>query len=745
MEVNLRRKLLEIERQLEEERRQREQAEHQREEETRRREEAEELTKASQPQTLRPYLEACHKLNLAITIVTDPSSTTQGEPTAPASRKFPQRIIPWHDFAAKQESVWNQLSTSESFSSRPTFPAPIQLEYVLSVLYPISSEDGLRYFERDTVENAVRKLFDEAYKDSALRSILDLPGSITFESLTNLGNANDDISQDVQSLSIGSDSAITPVTPKITRHRARGMGNHADQFCIYKDVHGQNVPVVAIEYKPPHKLSKGHIRTGLQSEVRPENDVINVHEDGFEFESKLLATAVITQLFSYMIGKGVKYGYICTGEVFVFLFIPEDPATVYYHISEPSLDVVDDDENKLHCTAVSRVFALILQAALAKPPPQSWHDAADGLGTWAVEFYDILKDIPQTKTTKKQKQKEKRNAIPYHGRKGPKRSPIRTRSRCKPPERSSVHRSDEDEDDESGPPSPSPNQPGSLTRASLKTSVTRASGKDQAQESQRRPPAGKKKIQDRPFCTQECLLGLAYGRPMDTTCPNIKDHGAQHISRSEFICLTRDQLAVDRGHDADCVPLYLAGSLGALFKVRLSSHGYTLVAKGMERPDVSRLKHEHDIYCRLQPIQGKHVPVCLGITDLILPYYYDCGVYTDFLFLGWAGLPIYKCPKQLQKLNILQAIRIAYTSLHQLRVLHLDAEPRNVLFDIQTGKVMIVDFERAKALSRQPLNSISPNCLAQKRKRGTKERSISTFSQELQLALSRFSKCIEGC
>jgi hypothetical protein len=68
-----------------------------REEEQCRREEAERIAR---PQTLMPYLEACHSLSLAIDIVTDRSLTTQGDPTNPVGRVYPQRIIPWDDFPA---------------------------------------------------------------------------------------------------------------------------------------------------------------------------------------------------------------------------------------------------------------------------------------------------------------------------------------------------------------------------------------------------------------------------------------------------------------------------------------------------------------------------------------------------------------------------------------------------------------------------------------------------------------------
>ncbi|RYP14253.1 hypothetical protein DL765_006504 [Monosporascus sp. GIB2] len=268
-------------RRREEEQRRREDAEsralteqRRREDEQRRREQAEELAKASQPQTLQQYLEACHSLSLAIRVVTDRSLTTQGDTTNPTGRVYPRRIIPWDGFAAKQEG----------------------LEYVTSLIRPISSKLGLRDFERDTVENAVRKMFEEAYKNPPLRSRLGLEGTITFESHTNLGDTDNAISEPMEHAPIGrgdADAAV-PAPRKTTRRKARGKGNRADQFCIYRTSHGQNVPTVAIEYKPPHKLSRDEIITGLGSEIQPKRDVIHRDGDGFTFASKTLAAAVVT-------------------------------------------------------------------------------------------------------------------------------------------------------------------------------------------------------------------------------------------------------------------------------------------------------------------------------------------------------------------------------------------------------------------------------------------------------------------
>ena len=669
--------------------------------------------------------------------MTDRSLTTQGDTTNPTGRLHPQRILPWQDFAARQESVWARLSNGRDFHSRPSFPTTNQLAYVTSLLSPISSEIGLRDFERDSVENAVRKLFDEAYHDPQLRSEFGLQGNISFESHTNLGRSGDTFSETMERMSIGDKStAAQPTAPANTHRRARGKGNRADQFCISRNEHGQNAPVVAIEYKPPHKLTREEVVVGLRSEIQPRRDVIHKTGEGFEFAARSLAAAVVTQLFSYMIGKGVQYGYVCTGEVFVFLFIPQDPTTVYYHVAVPNLDVVDDDTTRLHRTAVAQVFAFILQAVCAEPPPASWHDATADLDTWAVEYDDVLREIPATI-----RKERPMSAYKPQRWKGFKRSPIRTRSRCKRPQDTPPRQSDEDDDDEGIAPSPTFNR---RSRPARSTAAAKAQNPGAKQDggTQEKPPVGKQRIQDRPFCTRQCLLGVALGGPMDSTCPNAKDHKRGHVDRSEFLRLTRAQLAKDRGSDADCAPLYLAGSLGALFKVRLSSHGYTLVAKGMETPDLPRLRHEEKVYSKIWPMQGWDVPVCLGLVELVLPYYYDCGVYTHFMFLSWGGRPLFEYADQIKKPAALDAITRIYTRLHHFGILHCDAEARNILYDAEHERFTLVDFERAMVQTREPLASMSPNRPAQKRKREAKGQVRDPFTQELQLARRNVLKCV---
>lgn len=217
------------------------------------------------------------------------------------------------------------------------------------------------------------------------------------------------------------------------------------------------------------------------------------------------------------------------------------------------------------------------------------------------------------------------------------------------------------------------------------------------------------RIEDRPFCTQQCLLGLACGGDLDDQCPNFLDHRKRHISRNTFLSLIRTQLTRDRGCNADCKPLHMKGSRGALLKVRLSAYGYTLVAKGMEEAQRKYLVHESEIYDRMHSIQGSCIPVSLGLVDLGLPYYYDGGVYSSILFLSWGGRPLYRCLTQSNESHILDQVDRTLRKLHVQQVLHKDAKLRNWLWDEQHTRLMLVDFERAEIRARLHLGTLSPN------------------------------------
>lgn len=747
---------------LNDERRRREEAEartaqeqHQREEaearaaqEQHRREEAEQAARDALPSNLGRYLEDCYELWRTVKVVASPSSTTQGDTTKPAGRIYPKRILPWESFVTRQQKIWEKLSSS-SFGSSRVFPSPLQLDYVRSTLYPISSETGLRNIARDIVENAVQRLVQEVYQDPILRVQLNLRGTVNFESHTNLGSQNgESVESAMRRMSVRSQSPSADRRSQSRRGRGRGnarpvgrprgKGGRTDQFCIYRQEDGQRVPVAAIEYKAPHKLTQEIIVTGLTGEIVPGRDIIGRDDDSSEYLSKRLMAAVVTQCFSYMIHHGLRDGYIFTGEVMVFLHIPDDPTTVYYHICIPSLDVSqdegEDDDDRLNQTAAAQIFAFVLHALATDPPPQAWHDATADLDIWEVEYVDILKMIPETD----RKPGQPPSAYKPGRWKKFVRSPIRTRARCAQAAHESPRHEDSDENDgDSGPNQPSPTPAPRSTWSKPRPNTGARGDADRPGAGSSTPDASdagsRISIQERSFCTHKCLLGLLRGGKLDQTCPNIESHGKKHVSQSRFLHLVKTQLATDRGSDADCIPLYVKGARGALFKVRLSSYGYTLVAKGMEEHHRKHLRHEDEVYEHALELQGTHIPVCLGMISLRRPYYYFGGEYMHMLFLSWAGRPLYEYINLENRPFFQRQAMRALEALHQRHVVHGDAELRNFLYDEAANRAMIIDLERAVIRKSKPLAKISPNQTRLGR-RGTDEKqkpAVDAFAREI--------------
>ncbi|OJD17116.1 hypothetical protein AJ78_02760 [Emergomyces pasteurianus Ep9510] len=736
---------------LDQERQRRQVAEAEVRSERRRREEAEALAASSKSLTLPLFLRGCHELLLAIEIVTDPTRTTQGAVTRPTNRRVPSHITLWNTFNEEQMKVWHKLNQHSHFLTEKLFPSLHQLDYVRQLISPISSEWDLRYYERETVENQVRVIIDRIYENDELKRAFSLRGSITFESHANLelSTRASDLSLDDQPSSVeptlGTESSTGKRMSKKNKPKKKETtmitGGQADRFCIYRQDGDEHIPALAIEYKAPHKLTRDEIVRGLAQDIHPSKEVIEKDSDDPDFYSKRLVAAVITQLFSYMVAKGVRYGYVCTGEAFIFLRILDDPSSVMCSVCAPGRDVGEINDDSLHLTAVAQVLAFTLRALVSPPAPQEWYDAVANLGIWPVEYSDILDQTPPTARPK--------HVSPlYRGRRPSKLPPFQMtlRSRCRP-HTDIVPRSRSSSPSTSPPPSPlspSARRERTVNARARSNPDQKSSQKEQSSETSDvnwiDHTAELSKIKSQPYCSQQCLLALRDNGPFDTSCPNYLAHLKRRIQPAEFRTLIREQLSKDRGPDANCRPLYKKGSCGAAFKIHLSSHGYTLLAKGVERNNLHKLEHENEVYHRLHDIQGNHIPVCLGIVvlDPKYPYYYDEGVYTHMLLLSWAGQPISEVMKSDTSACVIEMTSQSLQAIHIAGILHGDVEPRNILWNDGCNRPMLVDFERAEM--RNALSTVSPN-LGLKRRRLGKNRS--PFSNELLKAQISLQRCRE--
>ncbi|KAI0388187.1 hypothetical protein F5Y17DRAFT_464009 [Xylariaceae sp. FL0594] len=153
---------------------------------------------------------------------------------------------------------------------------------------PLRARPTFRDFARETIENAVQKLFDAVSRDKQLRAHLHLQGSITFENHTNLGDNVDDMSASVEQLALVRDGTNTTPAPKRAQKAKRGKSGLADQFCVYRRSYGQNTPALAIEYKAPRKLTREEVVTGLRGEIQPARDIISQHGDGVLIQMQAL-------------------------------------------------------------------------------------------------------------------------------------------------------------------------------------------------------------------------------------------------------------------------------------------------------------------------------------------------------------------------------------------------------------------------------------------------------------------------
>ncbi|KAG6050439.1 hypothetical protein E4U39_004088 [Claviceps sp. Clav50 group G5] len=244
-----------------------------------------------------------------------------------------------------------------------------------------------------------------------------------------------------------------------------------------------------------------------------------------------------------------------------------------------------------------------------------------------------------------------------------------------------------------------------------------------------RRPDSRQDVFDGLYCTHECGRGLTFGGPLDEKCPNVKDHGSKHVGRQEFLRLMREQLKGKGAHD-HCKPINASGHIGHLFKVRLLPHSYTLVAKAVAPPDWRPLIHEEKMYNHLRDLQGRFVPVCPGRVELnglfrCKEYRSSFGCFQHFLFLSYAGKPVLKALPKFDD-SIVSQVLATLAQLHQRRVIHRDAAPRNMLYDGRTGRYMVIDLE----MSKQMIEEV-PQATHGGRKKRKIERELKTASKRI--------------
>ncbi|KAJ5117549.1 hypothetical protein N7448_011181 [Penicillium atrosanguineum] len=693
---------------------------------------------ASQQQSsktnLPTFLDGLHKhLFLNLGVQPDETQSTRGDPANATNKLRPRKLRAWDSFASEQEEIWRLLMDSSLMEDK-LFTSLHTLKEMGETIRRqlIGSELDLNHFLRQTVEDHVSKIVEELYNDPELRRTFDLRGSIRFENHSNTLSPERELQEGLESMKIRGRSArrrspriaARERTPSSAATREPGTPRpvikrpRADQFCVYNipnesSESSHRVAAYIKEYKSPHKVTLGHIYEGL-GDMDVDEVIKQKDDEPLKVCFQRALVGLLSQPFDYMVRAGTQVGVFSTGEADIYLRIDDDPSTLFYHLSVPKGDVGDetgwdsrpDCPNRLHLTAAGQSLAFTLQALRLRPRTQAWGlQAIDILPKWEIVLADILDDISE-------------DDVPSSDYRPPEtkdsfvQSPIQLRHRkrrvdadgCRP---SSTHSSSDNDGDDPNTPSRGSRIPRGVERRQ-RTAI-----------GQQRDPAKAGSYHEdnhRRYCTLKCLRGLVNGGDLDRACPNVHDHGeTKHVlTLKSFIKRLQRQLS--ETVNADCEALGIHGSRGALLKVTLSSHGYTMPAKCTIPEFRDYLRHEASAYNSLQPIQGIYVPLHLGSIDLVHPFSYDGIAYLEhMMLLSPGGLPLGVAGRGLDQSSLIYKLKESLSAIHKYSVIHKDPAPRNWLYNPESKQVVIFDFERAEIINPRPILSlISPN---RKRKR----------------------------
>ena len=228
------------------------------------------------------------------------------------------------------------------------------------------------------------------------------------------------------------------------------------------------------------------------------------------------------------------------------------------------------------------------------------------------------------------------------------------------------------------------------------------------------------------YCTQACLLGLARGRALDHSCPNVSFHRrttGYHLEAAppsevhpvppgQLAKLVRLQLLRDLERDCKCfVDMGFSGAVGYLFKITLTGYGYTFVAKGVESRHSKRLVRESRVYEDLKDLQGQLIPVHLGLIELAIPYpIVNFVSVTHMMLLSYAGLSFYseRLERRAARLGLdVDWDKEGERTAQELQAAGLVDEDEdnvtNMMWCEDTQRAMRIDFDHAYVVKPQGL------------------------------------------
>ncbi|EFW18153.1 conserved hypothetical protein [Coccidioides posadasii str. Silveira] len=484
----------------------------------------------------------------------------------------------------------------------------------------LASEKDLESYERFGVEDHVHDVIAELCEIPNARSEFSLGDGIQFE---NHANTLDKLDSDISGATHGTLRQPSP-----------------DQFCVRRLDDSTNTLITTGEFKPPHKLPVEYIR---------------------------LTGADLAQEYHVMIHEGLEYSYIINGFALILLHVRhDDPATLYFYLCEPNMEVNTGDEQALQ----EPKTAIVQISTRAQIPEEELKETPPRLRIFSIFPFDVSSNGRPASSY----------AVPAGC------APEATAYDSEPTDSS-------DTDLNQAPPRRKRN----LRQITSSPSIQQPPRSRRTHRKQQNHHAEQ-------FCTQKCLLGLKHSRMLDGQCPNVELHrrgreGKHHLITADcLVQLLKEQL--DENLDHKCTPFGDCGAFGAPFKITCATYGYTVVGKGTTSLLWNEVSREADVYRILQKAQGSAVPVFLGAVDLRMVYFlHRGGQIRHMLLMAWGGKDT---TKHEHSEALTRKIRRSNRDIRASGVIHKDFRHGNVLWNDELQRALIIDFHRSE-LERRPI------------------------------------------
>ncbi|KAJ6436762.1 hypothetical protein O9K51_10728 [Purpureocillium lavendulum] len=697
---------------LDKERREKEQERREKEQERR---EKEEEQRKNRKTTLEEYLHNCHVHLYQKLMLADKSKSSTGLATRVDGKYYPKWLRPWNNFTNYQrqrhfEDIKRVCGERRLFNQEST---TIDIGITVS-RNQAGNENAIDRFEKLAVEDPVWDVLAPVWEEGGEHRQYAFMGLRFSNNIRDFTQPSDD--SQVRDIDV--------IQARQVRRRRTGTSKRAapvqgrknpplqpDGWGIRTRLDGEEILAFVYDYKAAHKFALEYLKAALTKE-RLFMEVIELtNSDQYKKDTELRDTEkqeariamALTQVFNYMVWYGVAYGYVAAGKSLVFLhFDRAEPQTLYYHLCVPDEAVGEarggDWADRVSYTAVAQLASFCLLSVQSEALKGHLLDAAlqkakKELATWGEPYEDAarLLEAPGENSPSASSSRGTDGSV-FRSKAAPatREYPLRSKSSCMA---LAVLPRDSDEDEEDGPEG-HPRHIGTKTDAyEEKEGPSSGSSEDRDVETSGSGPT-------KQYCTQACLLSLKTGGDLDDKCPNMLSHrivkgATRHpIAASEFTRLVGERLR--RNPYEDCEALDgrgKAGAIGVLFKLELAPYGYTFVGKGTLSCYLRRLEHESRVYARLNRLQGKVVPVHLGMVQLAQGYVLPGGARVmHMMLMSWGG-------EEMSDANVsdLKAeVRRSSQEVWAEGVYHGDERDPNLLWNNERRRVMLVDFDRAK-------------------------------------------------